>query len=201
MSARRCACSRAAILSAVSIRVWCTCRAIATTRGSLARIETVLRDALHGMTVETQVQISESTLARLYVVVRVGPDQPARLDLAKIERALARAASTWQAGLRDALTATMDEATALDLWTRFAPVFPAAYTDQVTPAAALGDIAELALLGTGPEAMRLRLHRAAGEAPTQLHLTLFRRGAAASDLRCRAGHGEFRPARDRRASV
>ena len=35
-------------------------------------------------------------------------------------------------------------------------------------------------LGPEPDAMRLRLHRAAGEAPTQLHLTLFRRGAAAS---------------------
>ena len=43
-----------------------------------------------------------------------GADPPARVDLAKIERALARAASTWQAGLRDALTATMDEATALE---------------------------------------------------------------------------------------
>jgi glutamate dehydrogenase len=145
-----------------------------------ARIETVLREALGGTTVETQVQISESTLARLYVVVRVEPDARARIDVAKIERALARAASNWQAALRDALTATLDEATALDLWARFAAVFPAAYTEQVTPAAALGDIAELAALGTEPDAMRLRLHRVPGEAATQLHLTLFRRGVAAS---------------------
>ncbi len=145
-----------------------------------ARIETVLRDALHGRAVETQVQISESTLARLHVVVRVGPELPARVDLAKIERALAQAASTWAAGLREALTATMDEGAALNLWSRFATVFPAAYTEQVTPVAALGDIVELVALGTGPDAMRLRLHRLAGEAPTQLHLTLFRRGAAAS---------------------
>ncbi len=145
-----------------------------------ARIEAVLREALHGQAVETQVQISESTLARLHVVVRVAPELQARVDLAKIERALARAASTWAAGLRDALTATMDEGTALGLWSRFATVFPAAYTEQVTPVAALADIAELVALGNEPDAMRLRLHRLAGEAPTQLHLTLFRRGAAAS---------------------
>ena len=145
-----------------------------------ARIETVLRDALRGRAVETQVQISESTLARLHVVVRVGPELPARVDLAKIERALAQAASTWVAGLREALTASMDAGLALNLWSRIATVFPAAYTEQVTPLAALGDIAELVALGAEPDAMRLRLHRAAGEAATQLHLTLFRRGAAAS---------------------
>jgi glutamate dehydrogenase len=144
------------------------------------RIETVLLGALGGRTVDTQVQISESILARLYVVVHLGPQRPARVDLAKIERELARAASAWQARLRDALTATMDEAAALDLWSRFAAVFPAAYTEQVSPTAALADIAELLALGPEPDAMRLRLHRAIGEADTQLHLTLFRRGGPVS---------------------
>jgi glutamate dehydrogenase len=145
-----------------------------------SRIEAVLLHELEGTAVETAVQISESTLARLHVVVRLGAQQQARVDLAKVERALARAASTWQAGLRDALTATMDEAAALVLWTQFASVFPAAYTEQVSPGAALADIAELVALGAEPGAMRLRLHRAAGEADTQLHLTLFRRSAAVS---------------------
>ncbi|HEY1900383.1 MAG TPA: NAD-glutamate dehydrogenase [Steroidobacteraceae bacterium] len=145
-----------------------------------SRIETVLLNAFGGQAVETQVHVSESTLARLHVVVRLGAQHRARVDLAKIERALARAASTWQAGLRDALTASMDEAAALVLWTQFAGVFPAAYTEQVSPTAALADITELVALGSEPGAMRLRLHRAPGEADTQLHLTLFRRGAAVS---------------------
>jgi len=145
-----------------------------------ARIEAVLLEEFGGRAVETQVLLSESTLARLYVVVRLGEHHHGRVDLTRIERALARAASTWQAGLRDALTAAMDEAAALVLWAQFAGVFPAAYTEQVTPAAALADIAELVALGPEPGAMRLRLHRAAGEADTQLHLTLFRRGAAVS---------------------
>jgi glutamate dehydrogenase len=146
----------------------------------LGRIETVLRADLGGQTVESHVEISDSTLARLYVVVRLGSEAPARVDLPRIERSLARAASTWQVGLREALTTSMDEAAALALWVRFARVFPAAYTEQISPAAALGDIAELMALGPQPGAMRLRLHRAAGEAATQLHLTLYRRGAAVS---------------------
>ncbi|HTV78943.1 MAG TPA: NAD-glutamate dehydrogenase [Steroidobacteraceae bacterium] len=145
-----------------------------------SRIEAVLLGEFGGEAVETQVQLSESTLARLYVVVRLGDRPRLRTDPARIERALARAASTWQAGLRDALTSGMDEAAALVLWSQFAGVFPAAYTEQVSPAAALADIAELVALGPEPGAMRLRLHRAAGEADTQLHLTLFRRGAAVS---------------------
>jgi glutamate dehydrogenase len=145
-----------------------------------ARIETALLEQFGGLAVETQVQLSESTLARLYVVIRLGDHPGRRVELARIERALARAASNWQAGLREALTASMDEAAALVLWSRFAGVFPAAYTEQVSPAAALADIAELTALGPGPAAMRLRLHRASGEADTQLHLTLFRRGAAIS---------------------
>ena len=144
------------------------------------RIEAVLRAAFRGQSVETQVQISESTLARLHVVVRLGADPPPRVDLSRIERALAQAARTWSGGLREALTASMDEGPALNLWVRFASVFPVAYTDQVSPTAALDDIAELAALGPQADAMRLRLHRAAGESATQLHLTLYRRGAAAS---------------------
>jgi len=145
-----------------------------------ARIEAVLRGALGGASVETQVEISESTLARLHVVVRLGSKATPRVDVARIERALSRAASTWQAGLREALTRSMDEAAALELWTQYAWAFPAAYTEQVSPAAALRDIAELVALGAEPDAMRLRLHRAPSESDTQLHLTLYRRGAPVS---------------------
>ncbi len=41
-----------------------------------ARIEAVLRAELGGQSIESQVEISESTLARLYVVVRLGPNPP-----------------------------------------------------------------------------------------------------------------------------
>ncbi len=134
-----------------------------------SRIEAVLLSELGGQTVETQVEISESALARLHVVVRLSlqhPQQRRRADLAKIELALARAAATWQAGLRDALTVRMDEAAALQLWTQFASVFPATYTEQVSPAAAVADIKELLALGPQPGALRLRLYRASGEADT-----------------------------------
>jgi glutamate dehydrogenase len=65
------------------------------------RIEAILSSALGGRDVETQVQLSESTLARLHVVVRTGtPERRAGraqhdLDAASLERAIAAAIASW----------------------------------------------------------------------------------------------------------
>ncbi len=166
-----------------------------------ARVEHVLVTELGGQTIETQVQISESTLARLHIVVRLGLQPPKRVDLAKVERALRRAATTWQAGLRDALTSRMDEARALDLWSRFAGAFPPAYTDQVSPNAAVADIEELLLLGVeaGRDALAAAPRVRRIEHPAAPDAGAPRQGR--TDLRCGADNGEFRAAGDRRTGL
>ena len=101
MSARRCDCSRAAIPSAASIPAWCIVPRDRYDTRVAARIETVLRDALRAAgrgDAGTDIGIHAGASARGGAS---GAGLPPRVDLAKIERALAQAASTWAAGLRE----------------------------------------------------------------------------------------------------
>jgi glutamate dehydrogenase len=141
-----------------------------------ARIESILRDKLGGTHVEAQVQLSESTLARLHVVVRTDPAQRRKIDVDEIERAVASAATTWADRLRAELAKRMDEAAALATAKRYATLFPAAYTEDVEPSAALDDIADLEALQTDPNTLRLRLHRPASQKAERIHLEIVKLG-------------------------
>ena len=138
-----------------------------------ARIEAVLRAGLDGREVESQVQISESALARLHIVVRTDAGS-ARANTARMERAIAAATVTWEDGLREALAGPLGESAAIEAAARFTRMLPAAYTEDVSPRAALPDLQELEALQADPGALRLRL--AAGPGGTgRVHLRIIHR--------------------------
>jgi glutamate dehydrogenase len=141
-----------------------------------ARIESILRSELGGTHVEAQVQLSESTLARLHVIVRTDPSQRRKINLQHIERAVAGAATTWADRLRAELAKHMDEAAALATAKHYAALFPAAYAEDVEPNAALDDIADLEALKTDPATLRLRLHRPAHQKAERVHLEIVKLG-------------------------
>jgi glutamate dehydrogenase len=140
------------------------------------RIESILRTELGGRDVETQVQLSESTLARLHVVVRTTPPARGGIDVPRMERAIAAAATTWADRLRSELAHRMDEAAALAATKRYARIFPAAYTDAVAPPDALADIADLEALEREPRQLRLSLHRPERQSLERVHLKVVKLG-------------------------
>jgi glutamate dehydrogenase len=139
------------------------------------RIEAVAREAFGGTGIESTVQLSESVLARVHLIVRTPPDAP-EVDTAAVERKFAAAVLTWTDGLRAALLGAHDEATALRLLQRWGTALPTSYQEDTTPAAALADISMLEELGRDPEALCLRLDRPAGESAAKVRLKLYRRG-------------------------
>jgi glutamate dehydrogenase len=140
------------------------------------RIERILLESLGGTNVETTVQISESGHARVHVVVRIAQAGGRKPDLAAVEARIARAAMTWNDRLREALGEKNDEAAAVALASRYAAVFPVAYQEDVEPAAATEDIADLESLRTQPQALRLNLHRPAAQAAQRVHLKIVKLG-------------------------
>jgi glutamate dehydrogenase len=140
------------------------------------KIEAILLKELGGQNLETQVQLSESTLARLHIVVRVDPKQTRKVDSDRIERLVSEATNTWADGLRDALIKTTNEATALEQTRRYAAAFPAAYQEDIEPRAALEDIADLEQLRVDPRALRLNLQRFEHEKPERMHLKIVKLG-------------------------
>ncbi len=141
-----------------------------------ARIEAILRTELGGRDVEAQVQLSESTLARLHIVVRTDPPARRDVDVARIEHEIARAASTWADRLHTELAGRVDEAAALAATRRYAAMFPPAYQDDVEPMSAVADIAELVALERDPTQLRLGLRRPPRQTPDRVHLRVVKLG-------------------------
>jgi glutamate dehydrogenase len=129
------------------------------------RIERIVRERFGGTHVDTQVQISDSMLARLHMLVRTPQGAPPGDDVATVEKAIAAAAATWEDRLQQALIARGVERDAVELAARYARLFPPNYRVEVEPAQALDDIADLQALAMHPGVPQVNLRHQAGPQP------------------------------------
>ena len=122
------------------------------------RIEDMLKGALHGEHIDTTVQIGESPLAQMHMIIRPRPGDAVEVDQADLERKLAEIVRDWRDELREQLVARHGEEAGLKLAERFGRALPAGYIEEVSPEVAATDVDHLAAL-TGPEDLRLSLYR------------------------------------------
>ncbi len=124
------------------------------------RAQGILREALHGVSVDYSATIGDSALARLYVVVRGEPGRPVpQVDAAALERKLADAVRSWDEDLAAEAVRALGEERASQVLELGARV-PETYKADVTAADAVGDLTTLlALRDAGTEfAVRLVEH-------------------------------------------
>src|SRR5207342_3019820 len=101
------------------------------------RIQEILREALHGVSVEYNATVGESALARLHVVVRAEPGTSLPgVDTAALEAAVAAAARSWDEDLAAEATRTLGEERARALLDACSAI-PETYKTDVPARAAL----------------------------------------------------------------
>ncbi|HEY4531385.1 MAG TPA: NAD-glutamate dehydrogenase, partial [Luteimonas sp.] len=127
------------------------------------RIESMLKDALNADHVDSSVQLGESPLAQLHIMVRPKPADGHSgtvpdVDVAAIEARLARIVRNWADDLRDALVARHGEEAGLPLANAYGRALPAGYIENVSAEIAANDVENLAAL-TGADDLRLSLYR------------------------------------------
>ncbi len=144
------------------------------------RIERIVLEGFGGKSVESQVQISTASHARVQVVVRTEPGEHHKIDLTAIERQISDATLSWSDHLHEVLIERRGEAEGLALANRYRHVFPMAYEEDIPPAEALADIANLEQLRASPLERRVSLHRTAGQAATGVHLKIVKLGETVS---------------------
>jgi len=138
------------------------------------RAEQIVVDALGGIEVESQVQLSESQLARVYLLVRTDPADTRRADVARLEERIAEAVRTWGDRLQQALAAAGPRESSL--FGRDGNAFPAAYQEDTSPPVAVQDVARLEELRADPSRLVMRLYRPDGQPAHKVQFKLFRRG-------------------------
>ncbi len=144
------------------------------------RIERIVLEGFGGTSVESQVQISSSSHARVHVVVRTVPGEQPKTDVLAIERKISAATLTWSDHLHDALVERNGEADGLAIAERYRHTFPLAYEENVAAAEALADVADLERLRAAPEERCVSLHRRPGQAAAQMHLKIVKLGEPVS---------------------
>jgi glutamate dehydrogenase len=138
------------------------------------RIETVIREAFFASSMESQVQIAESNLARIHMVARTNPGEDLRIDADALERRVAAAVRSWSDAFRTALLARFDEAYALQLFDKYCQAFPAAYTEDFPGDAAALDVSFLETVEKEPARLHLDIYRPEPRRKDRLFLKIFR---------------------------
>src|SRR5690606_35146947 len=133
------------------------------------RIEALLKRALRGEHIDTNVQVGESPLAQLHLLVRPKPGDVVEFDAEALEAELAEIVRNWQDDLRDELVGRHGEEQGLELANRFARPLPAGYIEQATPAVAANDVEHLDAL-TGSDDLRLWLYHSRRDGSLRLKL-------------------------------
>src|SRR5574337_848641 len=134
------------------------------------RIEALLGMALHAVQSDSSVEMGESALARLTIVMRpkIG-DQPV-YDLAELEQGVAAIVRNWHDEVRDALVRLRGEHEGVVLANRHAKSLPAGYVEDVSPAVAAEDIYQLSQL-TDEHVLRVfpeHVYEIPGDAPLSI---------------------------------
>jgi glutamate dehydrogenase len=140
------------------------------------RIESLLGMALHAVQSDSSVEMGESALARLTMVMRpkIG-DQPT-YDLAELEQGVAAIVRNWHDEVRDALVHLRGDHEGVVLANRYAKSLPAGYVEDVSAGVAAEDIHQLSQLAgdnalrmsfyhpqQNPETLRFKVYRSGGD--------------------------------------
>src|SRR5205085_8627934 len=135
------------------------------------RIEQMLMRELKGDRLDTSVQIGESPLAQLHLLIRPRAGESVTVDAAALEAELVHIVRNWQDQLRDHLVQTHGEEQGIRLANRYAKALPAGYVESTTPEQAATDVGVASSLGGERD-----LHRALYRADGGLRFKLVRQG-------------------------
>jgi glutamate dehydrogenase len=104
------------------------------------QVEALLKDAFDGITVDSAVQISDSALARVHIIVRTPEGVRPRISIHDIEDQIAELVITWSDRLRHQLIEVFGADEGRRLNKAYGSVFPVGYQGDTLPVEACSDV-------------------------------------------------------------
>jgi glutamate dehydrogenase len=123
------------------------------------KLQDLLKKKLRGSSAEFNVQLTESVLARIHMLVRTSPGSVAEVDTVALEREIVALTRRWEEGVFSNLAAALGEDAANAARREFVLPFPAAYREDTGTEQAIADFtASCALSADAPLNVALHLH-------------------------------------------
>ncbi len=139
------------------------------------RVEKILMGAFSGISVDSSVQISDSPLARVHLIVRTSPGDRPRISIRDIEKEIADAVVSWRDKLRVELTKKYEQEVGLSLFRKYGEIFPVAYEEDIAPDIACLDVKRIDRMINEEESESFLLYRPAGTSDTHMRFKTFQR--------------------------
>jgi glutamate dehydrogenase len=139
------------------------------------KFQRILLEVFAGSAADFNVQLGETTLARIHFLVRTTPGQVPPYDRKEVEARLAAAARRWDDQLRDALIDAEGEARGSELFKLWGGAFPPDYRERTAARSAVADVHRVAAL-TAEAPLALTLYRPLGAPANTLGFKAYRRG-------------------------
>ncbi len=139
------------------------------------RVEALLLEVFGGVSVDSSVQISDSALARVHLIVRTPEGERPRISIHRIEEQIADLVITWSDRLRDELLIRFGPDEGARLYRAFRDVFPAGFQEDTAPREACSDVQQIdtMLRDEIPRAVSLYVPR--DSAPGHMHFMIYSR--------------------------
>ena len=143
--------------------------------GVRLKMESILRQAFGGATVDFTTRVTESVLAQLHFVVRVRSGQSIpQVDEAALERQLVEATRTWDEDLNEAARSEHGEEVAGRLSGLYGRAFPEAYKEDFGPRVGVSDIRHMDALESEGDT-GLNMYQEPGAPANERRFKLYRR--------------------------
>jgi glutamate dehydrogenase len=137
------------------------------------KVEKILCDALNGTVSTHYTQISESSLARLQVIIKTTPRSMPAFDEREIERRIMDVTHDWEDNLAEALTAAYGEHDGRLLQRKYANAFPNEYAARFSVEDASADIGHIERLNDESRPAIFSFRLVSGHSDQALELKIF----------------------------
>lgn len=138
------------------------------------RFQTVICEYVDALDLEFDTYFTETTLARLYIVIRVKDSSAINFDVKEVEERLIRLARSWQDRLQETLVEAMGEEKAGEMLKRYGSAFSMSYQEDITTRTAVSDVEHMESLN-GPEDISVAFYKPLEASADALNFKIFRR--------------------------
>ena len=137
------------------------------------RVEALLKETFEGLSVDSAVQISDSALARVHIIVRTAEGARPRISIQDIEKNIAKLVVTWSDRFQNQILEQFGYEEGDRLYSAYGQIFPPGYQADTKPSEACSDAQRIDAMLNNNVARSVDLYVPPNLEPGHLHFMIY----------------------------